>query len=62
MAVSNALGSNVFDMNLGLGLPFMVNSIVTGKPVRLLNYVQEVSGEIVIYVINCYSLFCSSKS
>ena len=43
MAVSNAVGSNVFDINLGLGLPFLVNSIATGKPVHLLNPLQQVN-------------------
>ena len=27
MAVSNAIGSNVFDINLGLGLPFLIRII-----------------------------------
>ena len=30
MAVSNAIGSNVFDINLGLGLPFLIRTIVDG--------------------------------
>lgn len=40
MAVSNALGSNVFDINLGLGLPFFITSLVTSNPVSLLSPLQ----------------------
>eukprot|EP00041_Stephanoeca_diplocostata_P020275 m.451379 g.451379 ORF g.451379 m.451379 type:complete len:728 (+) comp21526_c0_seq1:396-2579(+) len=37
MAVSNAIGSNVFDINLGIGLPFMIKALVQSKPVDLLS-------------------------
>ena len=38
MAVSNAIGSNVFDINLGLGLPFLIRvAIDAGKPISLLD-------------------------
>ena len=38
MAVSNAIGSNVFDINLGLGLPFLIRICIEGgKPFMLLN-------------------------
>lgn len=30
MAVSNAIGSNVFDIDLGVGLPFVISSIIKG--------------------------------
>jgi len=40
MAVSNAIGSNVFDINLGLGAPFLIFTIARSKPVSLLNQVQ----------------------
>lgn len=33
MAVSNAIGSNVFDILLGLGLPWLVSSLLFGVPV-----------------------------
>jgi K+-dependent Na+/Ca+ exchanger-like protein len=36
MAVSNAIGSNVFDINLGLGLPFLIFCLVRSEPVSLL--------------------------
>ena len=43
MAVSNALGSNVFDINLGLGLPFLIKTIIkNGQPVLLLTPVELV--------------------
>lgn len=38
MAVSNAIGSNVFDINLGLGLPFLIRiAIDQGSPIVLLD-------------------------
>ena len=44
MAVSNAIGSNVFDINLGLGLPFIIRiAIDKGKPIDLLDDNERVS-------------------
>lgn len=44
MAVSNAIGSNVFDINLGIGLPYLIKSIIErGKPVLLLTPVELVN-------------------
>lgn len=40
MAVSNAIGSNVFDINLGLGAPFLIFTAARAKPVSLLNQWQ----------------------
>ena len=38
MAVSNAIGSNVFDINLGLGLPFLIRILIDkGVPFPLLD-------------------------
>jgi Ca2+/Na+ antiporter len=31
MAIANAIGSNVFDILLGLGLPFFIKSMLSGK-------------------------------
>ena len=43
MAVSNAIGSNVFDINLGLGLPFLIRILIDkGKAVSLLGEEQKV--------------------
>ena len=42
MAVSNAIGSNVFDINLGLGLPFLIGTLARQKPIHLLTPIQEV--------------------
>jgi len=41
MAVSNAIGSNVFDINLGLGLPFLIGNLARQKPIALLTPLQE---------------------
>ena len=43
MAVSNAIGSNVFDINLGMGLPFLISiCIQRGRPFDLLSHEQQV--------------------
>ena len=33
MAVSNAIGSNIFDIFIGLGLPWFIKSIITGESI-----------------------------
>lgn len=44
MAVSNAIGSNVFDINLGLGFPFIIRIISDkGQPFSVLNGDERVS-------------------
>merc|ERR1719427_129937 len=40
MAVSNAIGSNVFDINLGLGFPFLIFTLYKKEPVSLLKHWQ----------------------
>ena len=35
MAVSNAIGSNVFDILLGLGLPWALGALINGEPVNV---------------------------
>ena len=48
MAVSNAIGSNVFDINLGLGLPFIIRiAIDAGDPIELLSGEEFVSTHLV---------------
>ena len=43
MAVSNAIGSNVFDINLGLGLPFLIRiAIQAGDPFELISDTHHV--------------------
>ncbi|KAK3744351.1 hypothetical protein QZH41_016484 [Actinostola sp. cb2023] len=52
MAVSNAIGSNVFDIDLGLGLPFVIRILIDNmKPIRMLSAVEQEmfsSGEMLI--------------
>jgi len=52
MAVSNAIGSNVFDIDLGIGLPFVISSIIRNfEPVRLLSPQQQLdydNGDIIM--------------
>lgn len=44
MAVSNAIGSNVFDINLGLGLPFLIRiAIQAGDPFELISDTTNVN-------------------
>ena len=44
MAVSNAIGSNVFDIDLGLGLPFVISSLIRNfEPVYVLTKEEQVS-------------------
>ena len=43
MAVSNAIGSNVFDINLGLGLPILIRILINrGQAFSLLSAEQTV--------------------
>ena len=43
MAVSNAIGSNVFDINLGMGLPFLISICIQGgRPFNLLSHEEQV--------------------
>ena len=49
MAVSNAIGSNVFDIDLGLGLPFVISNLIRDmKPVKLLTRMEEVTTEFLL--------------
>ncbi|XP_071950546.1 sodium/potassium/calcium exchanger 3-like [Antedon mediterranea] len=51
MAVSNAIGSNVFDINLGLGLPFLIKILIDQGPMQLISDAEMVmlqNGEILI--------------
>jgi len=46
MAVSNAIGSNVFDIDLGVGLPFVIGSAIRElKPVVLITPAEKASYE-----------------
>lgn len=51
MAVSNALGSNVFDILLGLGLPFFLSNLVYKKPVAISTDDLDVSVAILFAVL-----------
>lgn len=55
MAVSNAIGSNVFDIDLGLGLPFVISSLIRNfEPVKLLSPQDQVT------FLHTYHLFFSN--
>lgn len=51
MAVSNALGSNVFDILLGLGFPFFLSNLVYKKPVAVSTADLDVSVAILFAVL-----------
>lgn len=55
MAVSNALGSNVFDIGLGLGIPWLLGHLILGEPQRIPT--QPISSIVVPVVILCVVLF-----
>lgn len=46
MAVSNALGSNVFDILIGLGLPWLIHVLVTGE--NLVVPIENLSGQVLL--------------
>jgi K+-dependent Na+/Ca+ exchanger-like protein len=56
MAVSNALGSNIFDILLGLGLPWLI-ALMIGQPIvflgahRLLAWVTMLMAVIVVFMV-----------
>ena len=42
--MSNAIGSNVFDIDLGIGLPFTIGILIRKmKPITLLSKSEQVS-------------------
>jgi len=55
MAVSNALGSNVFDIGLGLGLPWLLGHLILKEPQSIPT--TPVSSIVVPVVILCVVLF-----
>ena len=61
MAVSNAIGSNVFDIDLGLGLPYVISSLIKkGKAVYLLNAKDQV-GKTYYFLISLFKTYLSSS-
>lgn len=62
MAVSNAIGSNVFDIDLGLGLPFVISSLIRNfEPVKVLTAEEQVDYPITklnVFCISMYIKFC----
>jgi len=43
MAVSNSIGSNVFDILIGLGIPWFISTVCMGQPVRIVSDTLTVS-------------------
>lgn len=50
MAIANALGSNVFDILIGLGVPWTISNMI-GKKVTFPNQFDDFIGDIVILVV-----------
>jgi len=63
MAVCNALGSNIFNILLGLGLPWWINTLLTGKPqpVPGLGEIGEPVGLLVLYLALFLGIIVAGK-
>ena len=63
MAVANVLGSNVFNIFLGLGLPWFIKTLIDGKPIKLPKDEPIVASTIVLllYVIIFICIVSSMK-
>ncbi|MCP4180133.1 MAG: calcium/sodium antiporter [bacterium] len=62
MAISNAIGSNIFDILIGLGLPFLLIIIMTGGDVDLQVQNFETSGQFLLAsVFVLFFLFLINK-
>jgi Ca2+/Na+ antiporter len=51
MAVANAVGSNVFNILLAIGLPMMLNEIVWGSPFIVTDVAEVAMAGIMLVVI-----------
>ncbi|XP_065840411.1 sodium/potassium/calcium exchanger 3-like isoform X2 [Oscarella lobularis] len=52
MAISNAIGSNIFDIDLGIGLPYLIRIMIEkGKPILLLTPVELLAYRLGFYDI-----------
>lgn len=58
MAVANALGSNVFDILLGLGVPWFISTALMGQKVEfpgagdsLLEWILLLAGILVLFIL-----------
>merc|ERR1719343_1313626 len=56
MAVSNALGSNIFDILLGLGLPWLI-ALMIGRPIVFLGVHRLLSWVTLLFVIIALFMF-----
>merc|ERR1719272_2218462 len=50
MAIANALGSNVFDILIGLGLPWTIKNMI-GHEVTFPGQFKDIRGDIIILVV-----------
>lgn len=59
MAVANAVGSNTFDILLGLGLPWFLKSVVTQEPIVVLKSLEEQQKlrEAVVILAGCLAFY-----
>jgi Ca2+/Na+ antiporter len=47
-ALSNAIGSQVVNINIGIGLPFFLSNLIRGRPIPLVSENQVFSGALVV--------------
>ncbi len=50
-AVSNALGSNIFDISFALGLPLLLYTLIKGKPIIMDEEIIKLSSEIWMFLL-----------
>merc|ERR1719469_707473 len=56
MAVANAVGSNTFDILLGLGFPWFLKAAITGEPVKVN---KDMLVEAIIVLAGCLVFYLS---
>lgn len=61
MAVSNAIGSNIFDILVGLGLPFIIVMLISGETIEAGGNLQSSSAILFISVVLLFILLLVSK-
>ncbi len=57
MAVSNCIGSNVFDLSIGIGLPYLINALFMNKSINMYTGIYSNISFTVIGLLVCLSLF-----
>merc|ERR1712232_779395 len=63
MAVSNAIGSNVFDICIGLGIPWFLVTLIDGEGKHIIAATESIVASatilVLVVVVLFLSLYCS---